>query len=297
MSGIQQLSMTGIPQNSIADLGQLESIAAQVRRDILRMVYNVQSGHIGGPMGCADLFTALYFSVMKHDPQNFSMDGQGEDLFFLSNGHLSAGWYSVLARSGYFPLEELASFRQLDSRLQGHPATEEGLPGIRCASGSLGQGLSVACGAALTKKLNADPHLIFCLMGDGELQEGQVWEAAMFAPAKKIDNLIAVVDFNNQQIDGTVEDVMPLGNLRDKWAAFGWTVLEMNGNKMAEVLATLQEAKDLCGNEKPVMILMHTIMGRGVDFMENNHKWHGTPPNQGQFEKAIAQIKETLGDY
>lgn len=279
------------------DIKQLESIASQVRRDVLRMVHAVQSGHPGGPMGCAELFTALYFSVLKHNPESFDIDGKEEDLFFLSNGHLSAGWYSVLSRSGYFPVEELATFRKLNSRLQGHPATEEGLPGIRIASGSLGQGLSVACGAALSKKLNNDPHMVYCLMGDGEQQEGQIWEAAMFAPAKKIDNLVGIIDCNDQQIDGPVHDVIPLGDLKAKWESFGWLVLEMDGNNMKEVLDTLQKAKDLSGNNKPVMILMRTIMGRGVDFMEDNHKWHGSPPNDEQFERAIVQLKETLGDY
>ncbi|MFO7978387.1 MAG: transketolase [Bacteroidales bacterium] len=279
------------------DIKQLESIASQVRRDVLRMVHAVQSGHPGGPMGCAELFTALYFSVLKHNPESFELDGKEEDLFFLSNGHLSAGWYSVLSRSGYFPVEELATFRKLNSRLQGHPATEEGLPGIRIASGSLGQGLSVACGAALSKKLNNDPHMVYCLMGDGEQQEGQIWEAAMFAPAKRIDNLVGIIDCNDQQIDGPVHEVIPLGDLKAKWESFGWLVLEMDGNIMKEVLDTLQKAKDLSRNEKPIMILMHTIMGRGVDFMENNHKWHGSPPNDEQFERAIGQLKETLGDY
>ncbi len=279
------------------DIKQLESIASQLRRDVLRMVHAVQSGHPGGPMGCAELFTALYFSVLKHNPESFDIDGTAEDLFFLSNGHLSAGWYSALSRSGYFPVEELVTFRKLNSRLQGHPATEEGLPGIRIASGSLGQGLSVACGAALSKKLNHDPHMVYCLMGDGEQQEGQIWEAAMFAPAKKIDNLVGIIDCNDQQIDGPVHDVIPLGDLKAKWESFGWLVLQMDGNNMQEVLDTLQKAKDLSGNEKPIMILMRTIMGRGVDFMENNHKWHGSPPNDEQFERAIGQLKETLGDY
>lgn len=279
------------------DIKQLEAIASQLRRDVLRMVHAAQSGHPGGPMGCAELFTALYFSELKHQPESFHLDGKEEDLFFLSNGHLSAGWYSILARSGYFPVEELATFRKLNSRLQGHPATEEGLPGIRIASGSLGQGLSAACGAALTKKLNHDPHRVYCLMGDGEQQEGQVWEAAMFAPARGIDNLIGIIDCNDQQIDGPVHDVIPLGDLKAKWESFGWLVLEMDGNNMKEVLDTLGKAKELLGNKKPVMILMRTIMGRGVDFMEDNHKWHGSPPNDEQFERAIVQLKETLGDY
>ncbi len=279
------------------DLRELKEIANQVRRDVLRMVYGAQSGHPGGPLGCADLLTALYFRVMKHNPENFSMDGKGEDLFFLSNGHLSAGWYSVLAHSGYFDKSELATFRLIDSRLQGHPATEEGLPGVRVASGSLGQGLSVACGAALAKRLNKDPQIVYCLMGDGEQQEGQIWEAAMFAAGREIDNIIGIVDYNGQQIDGAVNDVMPLGDLHAKWKAFGWEVLDMDGNNMEEVLDTLDKAQSLCGNKKPVVILMHTEMGYGVDFMMGTHEWHGKPPNDEQFEKAIANFTETLGDY
>lgn len=279
------------------DLTKLETIAAQVRRDVVRMVYGVQSGHPGGPLGCADLFTALYFSVLKHDPNHFSIDGKGEDLFFLSNGHLSAGWYSVLARSGYFGTSELKTFRLIDSRLQGHPATEEGLPGVRVASGSLGQGLSVACGAAISKKLNGDPHLVYCLMGDGEQQEGQIWEAAMFAAAKKMDNLIGIIDYNGQQIDGPVDEILPLGDLKAKWEAFGWKVLEMNGNKMEEVLEVLDQAKAGCHQSRPVMILMHTDMGYGVDFMAGTHEWHGKPPNEEQFQRAMAQLPETLEDY
>lgn len=281
----------------MTDIKELESIASQVRRDVLRMVHGVQSGHPGGPMGCAEFFTALYFSVLKHKPESFNLDGRGEDLFFLSNGHLSAGWYSVLARSGYFPVSELSTFRKINSRLQGHPATEENLPGIRIASGSLGQGLSVANGAALSKKLNNDPQLVYCLMGDGEQQEGQIWEAAMFAAAKNIDNLIGVIDCNDKQIDGPVHQVLPLGNLKAKWESFGWTVLEVDGNNMEQLLETLGEAKSLCGNKKPICILMSTIMGKGVDFMADDHKWHGSPPNDEQFEKAIVQLEETLGDY
>ncbi len=269
----------------------------QVRRDILRMVHGAQSGHPGGPLGCADLFTALYFKVLKHNPGNFSMDGEGEDLFFLSNGHLSAGWYSVLARTGYFDTRELSTFRMIDTRLQGHPATEEGLPGIRVASGSLGQGLSVACGAALAKRLNKDPNLVYCLMGDGEQQEGQIWEAAMFAAGRQIDNLVGMVDYNGQQIDGAVNDVMPLGNLRAKWESFGWKVLEMDGNNMEDILKTLDKAKTMSGNKQPVIILMHTEMGYGVDFMMGTHEWHGKPPNDEQFERAMANFEETLGDY
>ncbi|TVR38816.1 MAG: transketolase [Bacteroidia bacterium] len=279
------------------DLNRLKDIATQVRRDILRMVHGAQSGHPGGPLGCADLFTALYFSVMHHKPNPFNMDGVGEDLFFLSNGHLSAGWYSVLAHSGYFSTNELSTFRKIDSRLQGHPATEEGLPGVRIASGSLGQGLSVAIGAALSKKLNGDKHLVYCLMGDGEQQEGQIWEATMFAAGRNIDNIIGIVDYNGQQIDGAVDDVMPLGDLAQKWRAFGWKVLEMNGNIMEEVLKTLDTAKNACGQRQPVAIMMHTEMGYGVDFMMGTHEWHGKPPNDEQFERAIANFEETLGDY
>ena len=281
----------------MTDISLLSRTATQVRRDIVRMVYGAQSGHPGGPLGAADLFTALYFKVMKHNADPFSMDGSGEDLFFLSNGHLSAGWYSVLARSGYFDPKELTTFRKINSRLQGHPATEEGLPGVRVASGSLGQGLSVANGAALSKKLNNDPHLVYCLMGDGEQQEGQVWEAAMFAAGRQIDNLIGIIDYNGQQIDGPVDEIMPLGDLKAKWVAFGWQVLEMNGNVMEEVLETLKIATSMCGQKKPVMILMHTEMGYGVDYMMGTHEWHGKPPNEEQFERAMAQLEETLGDY
>ncbi len=276
---------------------QLKEIATQVRRDVLRMVYGAQSGHPGGPLGCAELFVALYFKVLHHRAGDFSMDGVGEDLFFLSNGHLSAGWYSVLARSGYFDLGELSTFRAINSRLQGHPATKEGLPGIRVASGSLGQGLSVACGAALAKKLNDDKHLVYCLMGDGELQEGQNWEAAMFAAGRQVDNLIGIVDYNGQQIDGPVKEVMPLGDLKAKWSAFGWDVLEMNGNIMEEVLEVLSKAREACGKKKPVMILMKTDMGHGVDFMMGTHEWHGKAPKEEEFAKAISQLPETLGDY
>ncbi|MFP4691832.1 MAG: transketolase [Bacteroidales bacterium] len=281
----------------MTDIKHLKDTATQVRRDILRMVYEAQSGHPGGPLGATELLTALYFKVLKHDPKSFSMDGEGEDLFFLSNGHLSAGWYSVLARSGYFDVKELSTFRRIDSRLQGHPATEEGLPGVRVASGSLGQGLSVACGAALTKTLNRDDRLVYCLMGDGEQQEGQIWEAAMFAAGRKIDNLIGIIDYNGQQIDGSVNDVMPLGDLKAKWEAFGWKVLEMEGNIMEDVLDTLEKARSLVRQKQPVMILMHTDMGYGVDFMMGTHEWHGKPPNDEQFERAMANFDETLGDY
>ncbi|MBS4012249.1 MAG: transketolase [Bacteroidetes bacterium] len=281
----------------MADIAKLNNIATQVRRDILRMIHAVQSGHPGAALGCADFITAMYFEILKHNPKSFSMDGNGEDIFFLSNGHLSAVWYSVLARSGYFDVKELSTFRKINSRLQGHPATEEGLEGIRIASGSLGQGLSVACGAALTKKLNKDNNLVYCLMGDGEIQEGQIWEAAMFAAGRKIDNLIGIIDYNGQQIDGPVDEVMPLLDLRAKWEAFGWLVLEMDGNKMESILETMPKAKSLCGNNKPVVILMKTEMGYGVDFMMGTHKWHGSPPNDEQLAKAMSNFAETLGDY
>lgn len=275
----------------------LESTCSQVRRDIVRMVHAVASGHPGGSLGCVEYMVALYFEIMQHDPENFTMDGIGEDLFFLSNGHISPVWYSVLARSGYFPVEELATFRKLNTRLQGHPATEEGLPGIRVASGSLGQGLSVAIGAAIAKKLNNDDRIVYSLHGDGELQEGQIWEAAMYAPANKIDNLISTVDYNGRQIDGDVDDVVPLGDLKAKWLAFGWDVLEMNGNDLEEVIATLQEAKTRTGKGRPIIILMKTEMGQGVDFMMGSHKWHGIPPNDEQLADALSQLEETLGDY
>jgi transketolase len=283
--------------NVMADIEYLKKFATQVRRDIVRMVHSPQSGHPGGSLGCTDYFTALYNVILKHQPQNWSMDGKDEDIFFLSNGHISPVWYSTLARTGYFNVKELATFRKLNSRLQGHPATHEGLPGIRVASGSLGQGLSVACGAALAKKLNGDARTVYILMGDGELQEGQVWEAVMFAAAKKIDNIIATVDVNGQQIDGAVKDVLPEGDLRAKWEAFGWKVLEMDGNKMEEVISTLQQAKDLTGKQQPVVILMHTVMGYGVDFMMYTHKWHGVAPNDEQLKTALAQLEETMGDY
>ncbi|MEI7981536.1 MAG: transketolase [Bacteroidota bacterium] len=275
----------------------LEMIASQVRRDILRMVHGVASGHVGGPLGSADFLVALYFDTMQPDPSLFSMDGTGEDIFFLSNGHLSAGWYSVLARYGYFDIKELASFRKLGSRLQGHPAVKEGLPGIRMSSGSLGQGLSVAIGAALAKKMNGDEHLVWCLMGDGELEEGQNWEALMFAAGRKVDNLIAVVDYNGQQIDGPVDHIMPLGDLTAKFEAFGWKVITMYGNDMSEVVATLKKAQWYTSQEQPVIIVMSTHMGNGVDFMTDNHEWHGVPPNDEQLARALGQLEETLGDY
>jgi len=281
-------------KNSIHNL---EAIASQVRRDIVRMVHACQSGHPGGSLGCTELLVALYFEVMDRKDE-FDIGGRREDLFFLSNGHISPVFYSVLARSGYFPVEELVSFRQIGSRLQGHPATHEGLPGIRVASGSLGQGLSVAIGAVQAKKLNNDPHLVYVLMGDGELQEGQVWEAAMYAPHNKIDNLIAVVDYNGAQIDGSTEQVLSLGNLRAKWEAFGWYVLEIErGNDITSVVQGLYEAKSRTGKGKPVIILLHTEMGNGVDFMMGSHKWHGIAPNDEQLVSALAQNAETLGDY
>lgn len=277
---------------------ELKTIAAQVRRDIVRMVFAVQSGHPGGSLGCADFFTSLYFNVLDHDPQAFAMDGRDQDLFFLSNGHISPVWYSVLARSGYFPVAELATFRKLNSRLQGHPATHEGLPGIRVASGSLGQGLSVAIGAALTKKLNGDPHLVYSLHGDGELNEGQIWEAALYASHKKVDNLISVIDRNFKQIDGDTEDILSLGDVGEKFLAFGWQVLRMDGHNFEEMLTTLARAKALTDMGKPIMIIMNTSMGKGVDFMEGTHEWHGKPPSQEQFDRAMAQLPVTaLGDY
>jgi transketolase len=275
---------------------ELKKIAAQVRRDIVRMVHGANSGHPGGSLGCADFFTALYFKIMNHDPR-FNMDAIGEDIFILSNGHISPVYYSTLARSGYFDIKELATFRKINSRLQGHPATHEHLPGVRIATGSLGQGMSVAIGAALAKKLNKDASVVFSLHGDGELDEGQPWEAIMFAAHHKVDNLISTVDWNHQQIDGTIEKVMDHGDLRRKFEAFGWITLEMNGNDMDEIIATVQSGKSLLGQGKPVAIMMHTIMGKGVDFMENDHNWHGTAPNDEQLAKALAQLPETLGDY
>lgn len=277
-------------------ISELEDIASQVRRDVLRMVHAVQSGHPGASLGCADFFTALYFEVLNHNPK-FSMEGVGEDLFFLSNGHISPVWYSVLARSGYFEVSELATFRKLDSRLQGHPTTHEGLPGVRIASGSLGQGLSVAIGAALTKKIDGDKSLVYVLMGDGELQEGQNWEALMFAPFHKVDNLIASIDYNGQQIDGPTEKVLSLENLQAKFEAFGWHVITSDGNDMGEITKALHYAKSLTGKGKPILNLMSTQMGYGVDFMVGTHKWHGSAPNNDQLKSALDQIKETAGDY
>lgn len=279
------------------DNNTLREIASQVRRDIIRMVNGVKSGHPGGSLGCADLLTALYFEVMEHDPKKFDMDALDQDVFILSNGHISPVFYSCLARSGYFPIEELSTFRRINSRVQGHPATIEGLPGIRVASGSLGQGLSFSIGIARAKTLNNDNKKVFCLMGDGELQEGQVWEAAMHIGSKKVDNIIAIVDHNKKQIDGPTDEVMPLGNLKAKFEAFGWSVLEMDGNNMDDVVATIKKAKSLSGQGEPIMIIMKTEMGMGVDFMMGTHKWHGVAPNDEQMEIALAQLEETLGDY
>src|SRR5688572_3454527 len=273
----------------------LKGMAAQIRRDIVRMVHGCASGHPGGSLGCTDFFTALYFKVMKHDPK-FNMDAKNEDVFFLSNGHISPVFYSTLARSGYFDTKELTTFRKINSRLQGHPATHEHLPGIRIASGSLGQGLSVAIGAALAKKLNNDTHLVYSLHGDGELQEGQVWEAMMFAAHNKVDNLISTVDINGQQIDGPTKKVLDLGSIKAKFDAFGWQTIEMDGNDMDEVIAGLNKAKELSGKGKPVGIMMKTVMGKGVDFMENDHNWHGIAPNDEQLAKALAQLPQ-LADY
>ncbi len=275
---------------------ELRKIASQVRRDIVRMVHGVQSGHPGGSLGCTDFLTTLYFHTMEHDT-NFKMDGIGEDLFFLSNGHISPVFYSVLARAGYFDVKELATFRKLNSRLQGHPTTHEHLPGIRVASGSLGQGMSVAIGAALAKKYNGDKNLVFSLHGDGELDEGQNWEAILFAAHNKVDNLIATVDFNGQQIDGATKKVLNLGDIKQKFEVFDWTVLEMDGNDVDDVIATLDKAKALTGQGKPIAIIMKTSMGKGVDFMEGTHEWHGIAPNNDQLAKALAQLEETLGDY
>lgn len=274
----------------------LKDTATQIRRDIVRMVHAVQSGHPGGSLGCTEYLTALYFDVMKHDPK-FNMDGVGEDLFFLSNGHISPVFYSVLARSGYFPIAELSTFRKLNTRLQGHPTTHEHLPGVRIASGSLGQGMSVAVGAALAKKLNNDDNIVYSLHGDGELDEGQNWEAIMFAAHKNVDNLIATIDWNGQQIDGPTKSVMALDSLRAKFEAFNWQVLEMEGNDMDAVVAGLKNAKTFVGKGKPIVILMKTEMGKGIDFMEGSHEWHGIAPNDEQLQKALAQLPETLGDY
>jgi transketolase len=276
---------------------ELQKIATQVRRDIIRMTNSAESGHPGGSLGCADFMTTLYFEIMKPDHGKFTNDGEGEDLFFLSNGHISPVWYSVLARYGFFKTSELATFRKIDSRLQGHPSPHEGLPGIRMASGSLGQGLSVSIGAALAKKLNNDGHLIYCLTGDGELQEGQNWEAMMFASANKVDNLIAVVDYNGKQIDGPTSKVLDLGDLKSKFEAFNWTVVEMYGNDIPDIINGMNKAKSETAKGHPVVVIMHTHMGFGVDFMLDNHAWHGVPPNNEKAAIALSQLEETLGDY
>lgn len=278
-------------------IAELKKIASQVRRDIVRQVHLANSGHPGGSLGCTEFMVALYFHQMTFSEKKFEMNGINEDLFFLSNGHISPLWYSVLARAGYFPINELNTFRKINTRLQGHPTTHEGLPGIRIASGSLGQGLSAAIGASLAKKLNNDSKLVYCLCGDGEMEEGQIWEAIMYAGAKKVDNIIATIDVNNQQIDGSIEKVMPYGNLRPKFESFGWQVLEMNGNSMEEVVSTLEKAKQSVGKSIPVVILMKTEMGQGVDFMMGSHKWHGVAPNAEQTVSALSQLEETLGDF
>jgi len=281
----------------MSDIEKLKKTATQVRRDIVRMIHAVQSGHPGGSLGCVDFLTAMYLDVMDYDKSNFNMDAKDEDVLIVSNGHISAALYSVLARSGQFPVDELSTFRILGSRLQGHPATMEKLPGIRIASGSLGQGLSVSIGIAQAKKLNNDSNFVFCLMGDGELEEGQVWEAAMYVGSKKINNVIAVVDYNKKQIDGSTDDVLPLGDLRAKFESFGWTVLEIDGNNIKEVVDNMNYAKKLSTKVNPIAILMHTEMGMGVDFMMGTHKWHGSPPNDEQLKNALSQLEETLGDY
>jgi len=279
------------------EIQQLQAIASQVRRDIVRMVAGANSGHPGGSLGCADFLTVLYFQQMKHNPDAFSMDAINEDVFFLSNGHISPVWYSVLARAGYFNPEELGTFRKLNSRLQGHPSTDKKIPGVRMASGSLGQGLSNALGTAQTKKLNGDKSIVYTLHGDGELQEGQIWEAAMYAAANKVDNIISTIDYNGRQIDGDVDQVLSLGDLAGKWRAFGWEVLEMDGHNIAEIVATLEKAKSMTCNKKPIMIIMTTEMGQGVDYMVGSHKWHGVAPNAEQLQLALDQLEETIGDY
>jgi transketolase len=282
--------------STMADIQQLQKLSTQIRRDIVRMVHACQSGHPGGSLGCADFFVALYFHAMKHHAK-FQMNGVGEDLFFLSNGHISPVFYATLARAGYFDVKELATFRKIDSRLQGHPTTHEHLPGIRIASGSLGQGLSVALGAAQAKKLNKDTGLVYVLMGDGEQQEGQIWEASMYAAHNKVDNLIATIDYNGQQIDGSLKEVLDLKDLKAKWEAFGWTVIESRGNEMKNIVTALEQAKSLTGKGVPILNLMHTEMGYGVDYMMGSHKWHGVAPNDDELKKALAQLEETLGDY
>lgn len=281
----------------MSDIESLKKISSQVRRDIIRMVNGAASGHPGGSLGACDYLVALYMKVMDHNPANFTMDGKNEDLFIVSNGHISPAFYSVLARSGYFPTKELGTFRLIGSRLQGHPCSDKGLPGVRVSTGSLGQGLSVAIGAALAKKLNRDHKKVFCLLGDGEIQEGQVWESIMFAAANKVDNLIAAVDYNGKQIDGPLDEVLPLGDLRSKWESFGWKVLEARGNDMEDILETLENADSHTGKGIPVVILLHTEMGHGVDFMAGTHKWHGVAPNDEETARALEQLEETLGDY
>lgn len=281
----------------MATITELKDIATQVRRDIIRMTNSVSSGHPGGSLGCADVMTALYFEIMDLDVANFKREGKGEDMFFLSNGHISPVLYSVLARRGYFPVSELATFRRLGTRLQGHPSVHDNLPGVRQASGSLGQGLSVGIGAALAKKYDSCDKLVYTLHGDGELQEGQIWEAVMFAGANKVDNLISIIDVNGLQIDGSTDQVCSLGNLRAKFEAFDWSIVEMNGNDMEDTIRGLNQAKRQAKQGKPVVILMQTQMGYGVDFMQNKNKWHGTPPNDEQAQQALSQLKETLGDY
>jgi transketolase len=291
---IQKIKIIMIKKERVTEL---EKKATQSRRDILRMVHAAQSGHPGGSLGCIDFLTALFSEVMQRNPKDFTIDGKNQDMFFISNGHITPGLYSALARAGYFDVKELDTFRKLDSRLQGHPSSHIQLPGVHIASGSLGQGTSVAVGAAQAKKLNKDPHLIYVLTGDGELQEGQNWEAFMYAGAKKVDNLILTVDYNQKQIDGPLDSVLDLGDLAAKFKAFGWTVLQGNGNNIQEVLNLLAQAKEASGKSKPVVFIMHTEMGYGVDFMMGTHKWHGTPPNDEQFANAMSQIEETLGDY
>ena len=279
------------------ETSELKKIASQVRRDIVRMVSAVSSGHPGGSLGCADFLTVLYFDTLNHNASNFSMNAINEDVFYLSNGHISPVFYSVLARSGYFPVPELATFRKISSRLQGHPATDKKLPGVRMASGSLGQGLSNALGTCQAKKLNDDKSIVYTLHGDGELQEGQIWEAVMYAAANKIDNLITTIDYNGRQIDGDTDQVLSLGNLGQKWQAFGWEVLEMDGHNIDEIKLTLNKAKSMTGNGKPIVIIMKTEMGQGVDYMMGTHKWHGSAPNPEQLQIALNQLEETLGDY
>jgi len=281
----------------MAEITELQKIASQVRRDIVRMVHQNQSGHPGGSLGCTDYLVALYFDVMKHN-KAFSMDGKDEDLFFLSNGHISPVFYSVLARSGYFPIEEMSTFRSINSRLQGHPTTHEGLPGVRVASGSLGQGMSVAIGAAQAKKLNDDSRTVFTMHGDGEIQEGQIWEAVLYAAANKVDNIICAIDVNGQQIDGSTDNVLSLGSISAKFEAFNWDVVTVNkGNDMESVVNGIKDAKSKLGQGKPIVVLLHTEMGAGVDFMEGTHKWHGVAPNDEQLTNALGQLEETLGDY